>query len=485
MEKVWRITPFLQTLLRHKNIVTIKMCARCGYLFMRWVLVNNISKLPISPGVYFLLNARGEIFYIGKSTNIRTRVQDHMRLKAFHGGIDFVQETARVGWEVTESEIEALLKEAGYIKKYRPKFNVLLKDDKKYFYVGIVFPKNKRHQFLPYIFLTHQPKTNSKGTMQNAKLQFKIQHIIYVGPFTEGKSLKHLLRYLRKAFPYYTKQKHGKLKCSYCHLGLCPGPNSDMTHYRRNLSYIRRILEGKYHAVEKQLERQMKDAAKKLEFEQAQDIKKTLNALQNIFAHQKFLAEDVSTEATAGTKVDTSVIKASRELGRIVDASGPIETIEGYDISNMQGKNPTASMVRFDNGAPNKSLYRRFRMRLPETPNDVAMIREVVSRRLNHPEWPYPDLLLIDGGKGQLNAALAALGTFALETKKKRDALPHVASLAKRENELFVPDRPTSIRLDTDVLPATRNVLMYVRDESHRFARAHYRTLHRKIFQKT
>ena len=402
-----------------------------------------------------------------------------MRGKAFHGGVDFVQETARISWEVTESEIEALIKEAEYIKKHRPRYNVLLKDDKKYFYVGVAQPKrgNIGTQRLPYIFLTHQPSAtplNSKFYSLNSR---------HIGPFTEGKSLKHLLRYLRKVFPYYTKQKHGKLKCSYCHIGLCPGPNPDMAHYRRDLLYIQRILEGKYRAVEKQLERQMKDSAKKLAFEQAQEIKQTLGALHNIFAHQKFLAEHVSTEVPAGTSVDTSFTKTAKELARIVGVSRPIKTIEGYDISNMQGKNPTASMVRFDNGTPNKSLYRRFRMRLPETPNDVAMIREVIARRLNHPEWPYPDLFLIDGGKGQLNAALSALRVHALQTKKKLNELPKVASLAKRENELFVPGKPSSVRLDTDVLPATRNVLMYVRDESHRFARAHYRILHRKQFR--
>jgi excinuclease ABC subunit C len=272
--------------------------------------------------------------------------------------------------------------------------------------------------------------------------------VVAIGPFTDGKFLKIVLRYLRKPFPYYT-QKHRILPCSYCHLSLCPGPNPDKREYKKSIAKIKAILNGKKPRVITFLKKEMADFAKNLEFEKAAKARDQIAALENIFAHIP--------------KVEITPLLTKEGVG-------VVKSLEAYDISNIQGKEPVASMVRFDNGKPNKSLYRKFKIRLPEKPDDCAMMREVIRRRLRHTEWPYPDMFLIDGGRGQLNAALSQLSVVSCQLS--------VVALAKKHNELYLPNREKPISLDT--LPKDiKNLFMYARDEAHRFAISYHRKLHR------
>ena len=278
-------------------------------------------------------------------------------------------------------------------------------------------------------------------------------------------------------------------------ISLCSGSTMTASSLlKKNIVKIRKILEGQHKTVERQLVKEMRATSKALQFEHAQKLLLTLRALRNIFAHKDFLAPITEAEKGIPASPDASLGGAAKDtastLSSMIGIQRSIISIEGYDISNIQGRSPVASMVRFAVSIgtrpmwmPDKSLYRKFKMRLPETPNDFAMMREVVSRRLAHPEWPYPDLFLIDGGKGQLNAALSAIRTYALLKRMPLNSLPLVISLAKRENEIFIPGKPKSIRL-AKVNDDTRNLLMHVRDEAHRFAISYYRKLHRKQFQK-
>ncbi|MFY9457552.1 MAG: UvrB/UvrC motif-containing protein, partial [Candidatus Spechtbacterales bacterium] len=383
---------------------------------------GEITKIPKVCGVYSFKNNKN-ILYIGKAASLLVRVRNHFRQPTWHDN-HFINQATHIGFIKTDSEIEALLLESQLIKKYQPRYNIMLRDDKQYFYVG--FSREK----IPYLIITHQPKNKAR----------------YLGPFTDGKSLKTVLKYLRKVFPYYA-QKHRKLPCSYCHIGLCPGPNPNIIEYKKNIAKVKAILNGKKPGVISSLKKEMVNFAKNLEFEKAAKARDQISALKNIFSHAKTYVGS-----------ETSHIE--------------MRSIEAYDISNIQGKESVASMVRFDNGKPNKSLYRKFKIRLPQMPNDTAMIREVIRRRLAHTEWPYPDLFLIDGGRGQLNAALSQL-----PAKKVK-----VVALAKRFNELYVPGRKTPIPLDT--LPEqTKNLLMHARDEAHRFAVSYHRKLHRQTFR--
>jgi len=434
---------------------------------------DKISNLPKSPGVYLFKNTRGKIFYIGKAINLRNRVKNHFSRPTYWDKF-FIDSVSNVDYIKTNSDIEALLLESQLIKKHKPRYNIMLRDDKQYFYVG--FSRDK----LPIIEITHQPK---KG-------------VRYIGPFTDGGSLKIVLRYLRKVFPYYTK-RHRKLPCPYCHIDLCPGPNPNVSNYKKDLAKIKAVLRGQKPRVISALKKEMRGASKILKYEKAAKIKRQIEALKNIFAHRSggsSLLLSGGFEGRFGTVSDGTSEQNGLSLtclraythrqgdGRWAGENDArkqitkarflkkIKSIEAYDISNIQGKEPVASMVRFDDGKPNKGKYRKFRIHLPEKPNDVAMMKEVLRRRLAHKEWPYPDLFLIDGGRGQLNAALEEL---------KKYGLKNAAGLAKRFNELYVPRKSRPIPMDS--LPKDlKHTLMYARDEAHRFAISYHRKLHRE-----
>ncbi|MEX0878009.1 MAG: GIY-YIG nuclease family protein [Candidatus Spechtbacterales bacterium] len=441
------------------------------------VSIEKIKELPQKPGVYFLKNKNGDVFYIGKAINIKSRVQNHKN----NSDLFKPEKIHTVEWVETVNEIEALLKESEYIKKLNPKMNIRLRDDKKYFYVGIT------GEDLPRIFITHQPLNKKQGTRiqetnksqitnskQKAKSQ-KLKAITYLGPYTDGGALKLTLKYLRRLFPYYTTnpkrplsaKKHGKLLCSYCHLGLCPGPEPKKSEYLKSIKVMKQILKGRKKSVISALKKEMKENSRLEKFEKAAELRNIAQSVENIFSHNTVLPwnEEVSSKRTdMGT---------AEYLANLVGSKKPIHSIEGYDISNIQGKEPTASMVRFQNGKPEKNLYRKFNIKSPDEPNDYLMMREVVRRRLKN-NWPLPDLMLIDGGRGQLNSVLVELRSAKVNI--------HAVSLAKREEELYLPKQVKPIPLNT--MPSeVENLLRYARDEAHRFAVSHHRQRHRKKFQ--
>ncbi len=400
--------------------------------------------MPKTSGVYCFKNARG-VLYIGKAASLKARVKNHLSTPTWHDN-HFVDQATHIGYIETESEIDALLLESQLIKKYQPRYNIMLRDDKQYFYVG--FSKDT----LPILRITHQPNTSPPRPLSLPRRGGDRGGEVAIGPFTDGGALKTVLRYLRKAFPYYT-QPHRKLPCTYCHIDLCPGPTPNIQEYRKNIAKIKAVLNGKKPRVITSLKKGMAQFAKNLKFEKAAKVRGQIQALENVFSH--------------------------KNLGFRIEGFIPLGTLEAYDISNIQGKEPVASMVRFSaqggpasgwDWKPNKSMYRKFKIRLPEKPNDVAMIGEVIRRRLAHPEWPYPRIFLIDGGRGQLNAALAEMQNIKYKIR--------VMALAKKHNELYLPNREKPIRLDT--LPKdVKNLFMYARDEAHRFAISYHRKLHR------
>lgn len=378
----------------------------------KFVEKNKIAKLPKRPGVY-LFKAGRQFLYIGKAVSLRDRVKQHE---------DLLNLVKQIGYIETESEIEALLLEAKLIKKYQPKHNVDWKDDKNYFYVGI-----SKEEF-PKVFITHQ---------KNEPAEF-------IGPFVEGRALKQTLIMLRKAFPYYVKGKHPKGLCPWCHLQLCPGPNPNKKEYQKNIKNLMAVLEGKRKSVLKNLKSSMKTAALKRDYEQAASLRDQISALENIISHSVF----TETEFTA-------------------------ERIEAYDIANIQGQEATGSMVTLVNGKPDKNLYRKFKIKTVEGPNDIAMLKEVLSRRLKHKEWAYPDIILIDGGKAQLNIAIKS----KIENPEAKNV--KIMAIAKKHNELFIEGRKNSVLLKF-LSENLANTILRARDEAHRFARAYHHKLRDK-----
>lgn len=464
-------------------------------------VLGKTKNVPRVPGVYFLKNARGKILYVGKARNLRNRVRSYFQPHSVSSGTrtNLVDEIAGIDWQETDSEIEALLLESRLIKKIRPRYNVLMRDDKQYFFVGFT------REELPRIFITHQPSKSkrqpsspeplfesnprSRGQVEGKTKGKKFGTADFIGPFTDGSAIKKTLRILRKTFPYYTR-RHPKIKCIYCHLDLCPGPNPDKKEYRKNIKNIKKVLRGKRTTLIKKLEKEMREAAKKENFEKAAKIRDKISALENVFRHTNVLSLDVHFRTYENERGRASIMKKLLKdyLGINLQFKKRIR-IEGYDVSNIQGKYATGSMVVFVLGesdhlkgsdshvfAPDKNECRKFRIKTVKSANDVAMLKEVLRRRFRHTEWPMPDLILIDGGKAQQNAALEAIKLYGSKAIKMK-----VVALAKKHEEIYIPGKLKPIKLSKN--SPLLLLLMHIRDEAHRFAIGYYRGLHRKSYQ--
>lgn len=410
---------------------------------------EQIVKLPNTAGVYAFKKGR-DFLYIGKAINIKERVKNHFRKENYRNSL-FINEIDKVGNITTDSEITALILEANLIKKYQPKHNIVWRDDKNFFFVGIT------KQDFPRVFITHQP---GKQNIKYKKLKAK-----FIGPFVEGTSLKKTLKVLRKVFPYYTVKKHPKNPCSWCYLGLCPGPNPEKKEYLKNIKNLVSVLKGKRKSVLKNLKKEMGSASKTQNYEKAAEIRNQITALEKILSHAKIF-EKIKIKKQKWEKIE-------KELKKILKTKGKISRIEAYDVSNIQGQKATGSMVTFLKGKADKKLYRRFKIKISGKPNDIAMIKEMLNRRLKHLEWGLPDLVLIDGGIAQLNVVLKTKD-LKPETKKIK-----AIAIAKRKNKLYIEDRKKPILLKN--LPRKiSNLILRLRDEAHRFAIIYHRKLRRK-----
>ncbi|MDP2647756.1 MAG: UvrB/UvrC motif-containing protein [Candidatus Yanofskybacteria bacterium] len=427
-------------------------------------LQSATKTAPKTPGVYTFRNSKGRPLYIGKAANLKSRILSY--LKSNDSRIRKMIEFAReVTFEQTSSDIEALILESQRIKKQQPPFNIMLRDDKQYFYVAFT-----KEQY-PKIHLTHQFKTN--------KIKKDITELI--GPFTDGSALKVTLKLLRRLFPYCTCKQPHYVRCLNAHIGKCLGfcclrkPKDPKPRtYTANIRAIKNILNGKRDDVVSSLEKEMAQFAKHGNFEKAIELRDKIEKIKRVFLNAQIIRNQpdnvgVLTELQQALKLDRLPLR-----------------IEGYDISNIQGAYATGSMVVFVQGIPDKNEYRKFKIRSKQTADDTAMLREVLSRRLNHPEWTFPDLIIVDGGKGQLNAATAAIhGTC--NTKHKNHLLHatcfgiHVIALTKNDkhfgDHIYVTSRKIAIPLSRLSLK-TKNLILGVDTEAHRFAISYYRKLH-------
>ncbi|MFA6190339.1 MAG: UvrB/UvrC motif-containing protein [Candidatus Staskawiczbacteria bacterium] len=415
----------------------------------------NFEKLPKTSGVYLFYGPNPKPYalspiYIGKAINIKSRVKNHFQQSSYRDNL-FIDKVNKIGYIETNSEIEALILEANLIKKHQPKFNVVWKDDKNYFYVAIVQNKDK----IPFVYITHQPSFAKASEGQAPK---------YIGPFVEGTALKKTLKYLRRAFPYYTQAKHPKTQCTWCHLGLCPGPHPDLPAYKNNLKKLTLILQGKRSAVLNSLKREMRQFSNEHKFEEAGKIRDRISNLQQIMSHRGVISnsKEIVTNLTAVKNAPFSSLTKIQNAHRI----------ECYDISNIQGKFATGSMVVFTNGVADKGQYKKFKIKMGDTPNDIAMLKEVLTRRFNHPEWKYSEVILIDGGKAQLNIAIKVKKQF-------NKIIPLIISIAKGRRELFIEGKDKPIPLKN--LPREiYNLVLQLDNEAHRFAVTYHKKLRKK-----
>lgn len=446
-------------------------------------IARQLQRIPKAPGVYFFKNTKGEVIYVGKASILANRVRQYFARGAeqFPKTAALQKEIAHIEWTVCESAIDALIEEARCIKAYRPKFNVVFRDDKNYFFVCITAEKE-----YPRIIISHQPEKDRKLVALQRGMKI-------IGPFTDGASLKQTLRHLRRVYPYCAS-KPSKKPCFEYHLKKCLGACAYLearVQTKKNVRAIAQILQGKRQNIMKKLEKSMTRAAAEERFHDAEALKQEIIHLQKIFAHRPALERFALRTEPAAAEWE----KIQRSLQKFLATSHPITRMEGYDISNINGKYAVGSMVVFENGVPNKNEYRKFKIKYSadepnpvvkprsspkakkhEVPrfyywaNDPKMMQEILERRMTHAEWNTPDLIIIDGGKGQLSAARKALPADQL-----------VLAIAKREEEIYTPMSPhplPSSRLGNECAL----FIQRVRDEAHRFAVSYHKKVRSKGF---
>jgi len=403
------------------------------------------KKFPETPGVYIMKDAAGRILYVGKAGNLRRRVSSYFERPHDVRIQTLVSKITTMEFEQKDTALEALIREAELIKKITPPFNVREKDDKSFLYFEIT-----REKF-PRVLLVRGAGVVADGRISKGGHAVAPQGKRY-GPFTSASSAREAMRILRRIFPWSTHNADeiGKLKrpCFNYEIGLCPGTCvGAVTHedYMKNIERLRMFFEGKKARIIRALEKDMKAAAKKQEFEKAEALKRQVFALKHI--QDTALISDTDALITPGVGL---------KIGH---------RIEGYDISNISGTSAVGSMVVFEDSEPNKNQYRKFKIRSVFQPNDVGMLKEVLERRFARSDWPMPDLVLIDGGLAQVNTARRVLLRAGIKIP-----IVGIAKGPKRDRNDIIGLIPKGVQKTT---------LIKVRDEAHRFAISYHKTLRR------
>lgn len=402
---------------------------------MKVSIKKYIAKLPKSPGVYKFYDARDRLIYMGKATFLRDRVRSY-----FTGAHDvktekLVSEIKKISFQKTETVLEALILESNLIKKYQPKYNIREKDDKSFSYFLIT--KNEEFSRVLIVRKTDLGKYTAKK--------------IY-GPYTSKKQMEVALKILRRILPFHSIKQKTEKGCLDYQLERCPGPYAgaiSKQDYFKNIRGIEMILQGKKQGLVKKLEKEMQGFSKKHRYEKAAEIRNKIFALKHI--------QDVALISDSSRQ--SSVV--SRQSIRI----------EAYDISNIGGQYAVGSMVVFLNSKPDKSQYRKFKIKTVPGIDDVGMIKEILERRFRN-DWPKPDLILIDGGKGHLNAALNVI----IDYKLNIPAAAVAKGPTRKKLDIYYSKNATKY---FNILGNTP-LIEKIRNEAHWFAIAYHRKVRRK-----
>jgi excinuclease ABC subunit C len=423
---------------------------------------EKVKQFPTTAGIYLMKDIQGRVVYVGKAKNLRARAGSYFHKTAAGDKriCDWIGEVADVEYLAADSEVDALLMEARLVKDIQPKHNRDLKDDKSFPYLQITTGED-----FPRVNFTREPKD------RGVKLY---------GPFPRAKTLRGAIQVLQRIFKFRTcsldiEQDDARWRwfrpCLLHSIDQCTAPCNlriDREAYRKDIRRLQLFLDGKKEVVLKEMQEEMLAASKELRFEKAARLRDEIRSLGNLNLRGN-LADHAQPEVFY---VDPR--RGLKGLRQILKLDFTPRTIDGVDIAHLAGNETVGSLVRFVDGLPFKPGYRRYRIKSVEGIDDFASIREVVTRRiqsLREHDEPFPDLWLIDGGKGQLNSALAAFDALKI-------APPAVISLAKREEEIFIPGRSDPIVLGRRSFAL--RLLQYVRDEAHRFAQHYHHLLRTK-----
>jgi len=414
---------------------------------MNEALKEKLKTLPAAPGVYFHKNAEGEIIYVGKAAVLKNRVRQYFQKSEKDPKTEaLVKEIAMTDWLVVDTEMDALFLESEMIKRYMPKWNILLRDDKTVSYVRIDMKSE-----IPCVTMTRNPEGDDAE---------------YIGPFYAKRTVADALRILRKVFPYYIKPYDGK-KSLDTDLGLTPGievGKSNAKEYKKDLKKLIKYLEGGRKTLLFEIEKEMRVAADKGDFEEAAKLRNQLFALKElrkkiVFSDKEFMS--------------ISEDEALKQLKELLELKEVPKRIEGYDISHQSGENVVGSMVVFVNGASDRAEYRKFKLRNQKN-DDTGNLREVLERRLKHEEWTLPDLVILDGGEGQINAVKDLLDAKNIPVIGRNKSGDHTRNSAVN---IVIPEKGIfEINPESHVA----KLIARIDEESHRFAITYHRLLKRK-----
>ncbi len=420
--------------------------------------------LPQEPGVYIFWKKKAAI-YIGKAVDLKARLSSYLAVSLSPKTKKMLEEAESVSIIKVRTELESLLLEAYLVHKNQPRYNFALKDDKHPLYIKITKEKYPR-------------------VITARKIEEKDANLAFYGPFSSSESVRGVLKMLRRVFPY-SDHKLGKRGCIYSQIGLCnPCPNeiekeknlhlrnSLRRQYLRNINYIKGVLAGNIEKVKNELTKTMNRLAKEEKFEEAKIILEQITRLNyitqpriptNYFLENPNFIEDIH-------KIETHSLR--KILLNWLNIGQKLSRIECFDVAHLAGSFPTASMVTFINGEPEKSYYRHFKIRQTKTNSDIDSIGEVAKRRIKYlSDWGKPDLIIVDGGAAQVGAFTEVF---------KNEKIP-VLGLAKRLETLVIPsDKLKTKYVQVRIHGPALNLLQRLRDEAHRFARRYHHSLIRK-----
>jgi len=429
-------------------------------------LRQRIKTFPAGPGLYFMKGHGQKVLYIGKAKNLRSRVASYFQpgsdLISSRGPkiAEMVEKVESVDFLETETEVDAMLKEARLIKDIRPAYNTDLMDDKTFPYLEITTGED-----FPGVYITRKPRAS--GTR-------------LFGPFAGAKDLRAVFVEMQKIFRFRTckldistgdEKRRFFRPCLLYSIKQCTAPCGDKINraeYRQIIRDFIKFLRSKRSTILRELKKQMAESAERLEYEKAAMYRDRIRLIERL-DERGSPDEDVQPEVFAADPAEALV-----KLQKILGSAGPVRIIEGIDVANIGGAEAVGSLVKFIDGRPFKSGYRRFKIKTVRGIDDYAMISEVVKRRYKYAlrgEELWPDLVLIDGGLGHLHAAQKAF-------EQMKTPAPKIASIAKKEEEIFLQGTNKPLRLPAN--SPVRKLLQYVRDEAHRFAQHYHHILRSK-----
>lgn len=419
-----------------------------------------LSNFPNQPGVYIFKNNKGAVLYVGKAVNLKSRISSYFTNKSLlqPKTLKLVKDAVDISYILVDSEVEALILEAGLIKKYNPRYNISLKDDKSFKYIVV---------------------QKDRVVVSRDKSLVKSRYVRAFGPFPYGDSVNLIVKNLRKIFPFrdctdfkFLRYKKLKRPCLYGHIKVCPAPCTEFEGDQVNMSNLKRFkrfMLGNKKMLINALEKDMREASKNKKYEVALGLRNQIRKLEQLNYSEKNSFEYIKNPNLLADRAGEEVNQLLKILRNKYPALNTLSRIEFYDISNFSGKLSVGSMVVSKGGLIKKDQYRRFRIKTKDTPDDVSMMFEVISRRLKRKDWSKPSLMVLDGGKSQLSIVSKLTDNFNVP----------IIALAKRDNAITFFDRESGKFEQLYVSKTNKGLqlLQRLRDEAHRFAISYHRKL--------